>query len=592
MLTFKVSTIKQAYWSFYVMFSTLIFWVLTSYLLLYSVYDNHNNDAELLNISGMQRMLSQKTALDAMHIIYQDDKAPAAIEFKELIGLMKDNHEYLTKHVQDEAIYSMYFNKPIELDKEIKKYILNLNTFIQNPTRDLYHDIQDTSESILPLLQHLVELRQSYSADGWKAIGFYKVVIPIGLLLTLILEYIFILLPIIRRLNKENKEFKAAKEKANEATIAKSQFLANMSHEIRTPMNGMLGFIEQLAKGEKDPDRLKQFQTIKTSGEALVTIINEILDFSKIESGKMDIELHPCDIYGLLENSRDVFSQVASKKDITFVTKLDKALPHCILTDSIRLKQVIFNLLSNSIKFSSKKGTVTLEAKYKSDIGNLDVSVIDTGIGIAPENLDKIFHAFSQEDVSTTRKFGGTGLGLTISSKIVKMMKGQLKVESKLGEGSHFNFSIPVEICSESVLDDSSDISDETDLDEISLSGHLLVVEDNKTNQMLMGIILDGLNLSYDIANDGVEAFEEFKENAYDIVLMDENMPNMNGVEATQHIRKFEELKSKDAVPIIAVTANTLAQDRQRFLDAGMTDYIAKPYTEKDIIDMLRKYLS
>ena len=386
------------------------------------------------------------------------------------------------------------------------------------------------------------------------------------------------------------KKLQLAKDSSEKANRSKSEFLANMSHEIRTPMTGILGFVDHLSKDEKDTERLKEFDAIKSSGESLLHIINDILDFSKIESGKIDIESHPFEINKLSDNANAIFSKLAKEKSIDCRRKIDKELPRCIATDEVRLKQIVFNLLSNAIKFTSEGGRVELSIKYNSDKHAVLFSISDTGIGIAKENQSKIFNAFNQEDSSTTRRFGGTGLGLSISSKLVSLMGGELKLESELGKGSRFYFELPITECNENdISKDEYDTS--SSVERTKFSGHILVVEDNKVNQMLMGKRLRDLSVTHDIANDGVEAVSMYQNKEYDVILMDENMPNMNGIEATKQIRTQEAQNNLKQIPIIAVTANAMSEDRQRFLDAGMDDYISKPYTESDIVKILQKYL-
>jgi CheY-like chemotaxis protein len=257
--------------------------------------------------------------------------------------------------------------------------------------------------------------------------------------------------------------------------------------------------------------------------------------------------------------------------------------------DITRIKQVLFNLISNAIKFTNESGTITLKAYFDVQTNLLHIEVLDTGIGISPHNLQKIFESFSQEDISTTRKFGGTGLGLSISAKLVQLMGGTLEVNSKVGEGSRFYFEIPIQICDKQ---DLAHIESETDIGTHiqTLRGDILIVEDNKTNQMLMGMILDDLELSYDIANNGEEALTLVNQKRYDLIFMDENMPIMNGIEATKIIRANES-EANLHTPIIAVTANALIEDREKFLKAGMDDYISKPYTQDQIIATLQKFL-
>ena len=393
-----------------------------------------------------------------------------------------------------------------------------------------------------------------------------------------------------KTLLEKEKSLIEAKEYAEKATRTKGEFLANMSHEIRTPMTGILGFVEQLSKGETQVDRIKKFNVIQNSGKQLLNIINDILDFSKIESGKMDIDAHPYHVKELVENATDIFSQLASKKNIGFSYVFDSNLPKYILGDETRINQVVFNLLSNAVKFTPDSGKVTLSVKYRYETKAMYIAIKDTGVGISQEKLEKIFEAFSQEDTSTTRKYGGTGLGLAISSKLIGMMGGKLQVRSVLGEGSEFYFEIPVVECKDEECYKEK-ISQNEEMSDIVFKGHLLVVEDNKTNQMLMGMILDDLGITFDIANDGVEAIEHFRSDTYDMIMMDENMPNMNGVEATKQIRDMEEKSSLKQTPIVAVTANAMLSDRDRFLDAGMNDYISKPYSEADIVSVLKKYI-
>jgi len=394
-----------------------------------------------------------------------------------------------------------------------------------------------------------------------------------------------------KSLFENEKSLIEAKEYAEKATRTKGEFLANMSHEIRTPMTGILGFVEQLSKRESEPERIKKFNVIQNSGKQLLNIINDILDFSKIESGKMDIDTHPFHVKELIQNTTDIFSQLASKKNIDFTYVLDSNLPKYLLGDEIRIKQVIFNLLSNAVKFTPEGGKVTLVTECRSDINTFYIAIKDTGVGISGKKLQTIFEEFSQEDTSTTRKYGGTGLGLAISSKLIEMMHGKLQVRSVLGEGSDFYFEIPLVACKEDECKEER-ISQDEEVLKLKFSAHLLIVEDNKTNQMLMSMILEDLGITFDIANDGVEALEHFKSDTYDMIMMDENMPNMNGVEATKQIRHMEKMSSLHNTPIIAVTANAMLKDRDRFLSAGMDDYISKPYSETDIVSVLKKYIN
>ncbi len=416
----------------------------------------------------------------------------------------------------------------------------------------------------------------------------YPIVVISMLLLILILLLVFYNNRLSHLVKQRTKELEQATLEAELASESKSAFLANMSHEIRTPMNAILGFVEQLSKHEKDPERQKMFKTIETSSQALLTVINDVLDISKLQSGKMTINPQECDLHKLFLELEELFYITCEKKQITFRLTLTEDLPKCALLDDIRLKQVITNLLSNAIKFTPEHGNVRLDAMYDEEQQSIYIFVADDGVGIAKENIDKIFNVFEQEDASTTRRFGGTGLGLTISKQLIEMMEGEIDVSSTEGDGSRFLIRLPYHPCSLAKNDDSFNDPQETQ----ALQGHILIVEDNLTNQMLLRMILDDIGLSYEIANNGQEALDHFSNDPrYDLILMDENMPVMNGIEAVKAIRSIEKEKELAQTPIIAVTANALSGDKERFVQAGMNDYLAKPYNEKSITAIISKHL-
>ena len=371
-------------------------------------------------------------------------------------------------------------------------------------------------------------------------------------------------------------------EKLQQSNNNKSEFLANMSHEIRTPLNAILGFVNLLKKENVGRKSLEYVNIIDSSSKSLLQIIEDILDFSKIESGKLDIDKIDFNTKKEFEIITYLFNARAEEKNIILSLNLDDTIPQMINTDPFRIKQIISNLLSNAIKFtdSGKKIDVNISYKEKS----LSVSVKDEGKGIAEKKLTQIFESFRQEDTSTTREYGGTGLGLSISSELVKLLGGELQVRSKLGDGSEFYFSIPAEIAHDTTMGLETP-------HEINLEGKkILLVEDNKTNQMFMKIVLKELKVEFDIANDGLESIEAFKANKYDVILMDENMPNMNGTEATKHILKIEKEKNLTHTPIIALTANAIKGDRRKFLEAGMDEYLTKPLDTNKLTELLNRF--
>ena len=393
--------------------------------------------------------------------------------------------------------------------------------------------------------------------------------------------FFIILLSFIFHFKQLNLVLKESENKAKEATSAKSEFLANMSHEIRTPLNAIFGFLNLLKKMKHTP-KAEQYLTITlSSSQTLLSIINDILDFSKIESGKFSFEMSPFKTKDLFEQVHQMFIPIANEKNINLTLNYNEDIEPYIETDITRIKQVITNLLSNAIKFTPDLGHIELNVSCNNS--TLGVKVIDSGIGIPQDRLSSIFLKFEQADNSTTRKYGGTGLGLAISYFIIESLGAELKVESQLGKGSVFSFEIPVKTVDKTV----EDISIENIHN--SFSGHVLLVEDNKTNQMMMKIILEELGLTIDIANDGAEGIEAYKKTNYDIIFMDENMPNVNGIEATKEILRLQD--GANNTPIIALTADAVNDARERYVAVGMQDYLAKPLNEKELTRVLNTYL-
>ena len=373
------------------------------------------------------------------------------------------------------------------------------------------------------------------------------------------------------------------RDDAISASNAKSEFLANMSHEIRTPLNAIIGFIDILKKDATDKKTIKYLDIVKKSSNNLLQIIEDILDFSKIQSGKLLIDRSEFNVQNEFELLVDLFKANCDKKSISLHLELSENLPSTIISDSLRIKQVITNLISNAVKFTPNGKNIYVLVNYDNTL--LNVTIKDEGIGIASDKLEHIFEAFNQEDSGTTKQYGGTGLGLSISSSLIKLLGGELNVKSEQGGGSEFYFAIPVEIGEKKT---KIEICKQID----NFHGEkILLVEDNKTNQIFMGVVLDNLNLDFEIASDGEIAFEMFKENSYDLILMDENMPNKNGIQSTQDIRKYENEHKLIHTPIIALTANALKGDRERFLDAGMDEYLSKPIDLNILTQILNKFL-
>lgn len=384
-------------------------------------------------------------------------------------------------------------------------------------------------------------------------------------------------------------ELEEALKIATTAKEIKSNFLANMSHEIRTPMNGILGFTELLLKTKLDEKQKKYLDIVESSTKTLMSIINDILDFSKIESGKTVIDSVKVDIKKELKNNILLFSENAQKKEIVYTFNIDEKIADFLYVDIHKLKQVLSNLITNAIKFTNKNKKININIELKNDSINkqkLLFSVQDEGCGIPFEKQDKIFEAFIQADNSTTREFGGTGLGLNISSTIVKLLAGELKLESKENIGSTFYFELELEKTQndEQVTEEYLDLKISKNKTTENLN--ILVVDDNEINSLLISEILKDLNINFELAQNGQIAIDKCKEEEFDIILMDINMPILNGIEATYILKNEYKLKT----PIIALTANSLEGDKEKFINYGMDDYLSKPFNVDKFIDILNKF--
>jgi len=384
-------------------------------------------------------------------------------------------------------------------------------------------------------------------------------------------------------------QLKQANQAALVAVKAKSEFLANMSHEIRTPMTAMLGMAELMQMTELDESQREYAATIERAGNTLLQLVNDILDFSKMEAGQLAVEKVSFNLPELLGEVHELLSVKAKQKNLTLLVEVEPESPLRYRGDPTRIKQVLVNLTGNAIKFTHQ-GYVRLRAKGQpldAEQAMLEIQVEDSGIGIAADQLDHIFEAFTQADASTTRKYGGTGLGLAISRQLARLLGGDLRVTSDPGKGSVFTLSMVLPM----VMHRSSIPAPLPEGDPARYQGQVLLVEDNPDTQSLAQELLMRMGCNVEHASNGAEALERLSSKTYDLVFMDCHMPSMNGYDATREIRKREAGSGGKHTPIIALTASVLPEERARCKEVGMDDYIAKPFSKRDLQQVLARYL-
>jgi len=400
----------------------------------------------------------------------------------------------------------------------------------------------------------------------------------------------FILLKSKKRLEASQQELLIAKEAAESATKAKSRFLANMSHEIRTPLNGITGASELLKLTKLNTEQSELLNTLQASNSIMIDIVNDLLDISRIEANKMEIHNHPFDFRNCIKDAENILKPIFGNKNIALLLEVDSDVPEYIVTDEIRYKQIIINLLSNAVKFT-ESGYVKLMVKFSNKNGKILLSSIikDTGIGIAEDDIKKLFLPFSQLNPTITRKFGGAGLGLVICRKLAEMMGGDISAVSEIKVGSEFTFTIPVEPYYSNLLTKNPNLTENKNI--LPVAGmRILIAEDNVFNQIIASKMLQKSGYKHDIANNGIEAVKKANEEYFNIILMDMQMPEMDGLTATLEILKQYESKNVQPPVIIGCSANAMQTDKEACLDAGMKDFLAKPFTLDDLRSVMIKW--
>ncbi|MCD9856642.1 ATP-binding protein [Epilithonimonas sp. JDS] len=543
-------------------------------------------DRDILGVES--RIRASIATNDTTHLEGIDQKISQIENF--LDSLSKDNSDDVEeKWIHRLSVLAM--EKKKTKDKLLLRYHtlgnMDDNTSIANPrARKISNEITSITAKIYESRKlHMVDLSKETEAMGQKARLY-----DISLLILLILSGSIVGYHILRQFKRQRlliQELDVAEKKASVAAQTKENFLANMSHEIRTPLSGILGFTNLLQKRPLDETSKEFVSSIQRSGENLMAIINDILDLSKIEAGMMRITKGIFSINGLVNSVETFFVERAKEKGLTISSKIDSSIPDTLNGDATRLTQILVNLIGNAIKFTHQ-GNINIEIYNKQQNENevvVGFKVSDTGIGIDKEKLIEVFERFNQGEDSTTRNYGGTGLGLSIVKSLIQLQNGDIEVISEQGKGTTFHFYIPYTIAKEQ-LNVVPKVDTDYFKDKTNAPLRVLIVDDNAINQSLMKHLLSQWNIDFETANNGLEAVEFLRNNDCDLVLMDIQMPQMDGYVATQTIR--DELKLN--TPIIAMTAHALAGERERCMSRGMNEYISKPIKEEELFKLISSF--
>ena len=526
------------------------------------------NDSTPL-IQAEPLLAEAQVLLDSLKVTYNQDSTLRNID---RLATLANEKSGMVKRILDS------FRHHVRIAPETYKAITQ--------QRGRFTDVNEASRRIYASRRHLLDsISNSIDDSGAQAQRWSIIMILIVLVSGAVLFWY-----IISRIRQQNlliQRLDTSEKKVREVSMIKENFMANMSHEIRTPMNAILGFTNLLKAKTRDPEMIEFIDTIRQSGDNLLTIINDILDLSKIEAGMMRIEPVPFSARGLMHSLQTMFAEKMNEKGLHFSCFVEESIPDTLLGDATRLTQILVNVIGNAFKFTSV-GTIQVTVSNRGLSGNrirLGFVITDTGIGIAKEKLSGIFERFRQAEDSITRKYGGTGLGLSIVKDLVFLQNGEIAVESEPGLGTTFNFTIPYEIAAGPLSTSASSAAVESDYPD-SRHIHILVVEDNETNQNLVRHLLNRWKFSFDIVNNGMEAIERLKTRRFDLILMDIQMPIIDGYTATREIR----IKLQLDTPVIAMTAHAFAGEREKCLSYGMNEYIAKPISDRELFRLIARF--
>ena len=583
---------------------------------------------DTLNIEGATELINLQKGI----VYYAKGENKIAAKYLNSVVLKSNENDQL--NAKSEALYYIglielednrnnlalnYFNRSLELSKKSNNLKLQSNAF--KKISQTYENLLNIELSFLNLKQHIIindsikeieskkigtedlinfketerlktiELLDKEKKEQQRTSKFSKLISILSIALISILSLLSLSLyrnNIIRNqtnklLQEKNNELQIAKDKAEKASQARAEFLSTVSHELRTPLNAINGITHLLIEEKPKKSQLQYLTSLKFSGDYLLNFINDILEINRVESEKIEIEYININLKQLLEDIHHSFLDLASKNSNEFIINIDKGIPENLIGDPTKLSQIFINLINNALKFTSH-GKVTLSASITNKIEDVTCilfEISDTGIGIPIDKQAKIFESFSQGSVEINRKYGGTGLGLAIVKRLVELLGGEIKLISAEGKGSVFSFEIKFKLGEKVQIETIKQYDDR-----VFINKHMLIVEDNKINQMITKKMLESKNISCEIIDNGEDAIEAVKSKKYDLVLMDVHLPGINGTIATEKIRAFNQ-----TLPIIALTAISLNENRENLLSYGMTDVITKPFNPDSFYKVIAQHL-